>query len=248
MPKAKKLKVAKTQEEIDAGELPICVWKYTINNYTEADVSFVMRLVDATEVKRHVCGKEVGDKGTPHLQGAISLVCGKRYTPMKKLFPTAHLEKAIMVKDFSYELKGDVIVNVNNDQRTTGNKEANLVTYVENVKSGMNETNLLVIDPENALRYSSTLVKLLDEEGRKTRENIEVEVWYGGPGISKSHRALEMFPGAFRFDAYGSKFWDGHTDQKVLILNEFACGFNINECKKILDKQPLWLNVKFGGA
>ncbi|KAJ1641419.1 hypothetical protein T492DRAFT_831287 [Pavlovales sp. CCMP2436] len=57
-----------------------------------------------------------------------------------------------------------------------------------------------------------------------------------------------MYPGTFKYDGYESKFWDGYADQKVLILDEFSCGFRINDGKKVLDKQPFWLNIKFGGA
>ncbi|KAJ1622474.1 hypothetical protein T492DRAFT_885177 [Pavlovales sp. CCMP2436] len=82
-----------------------------------ADEAFVRLLVEPTKVKRHVCGKEVSANGNPHLQRAISWACGKHYTPKKKLFPKAHLEKAIMTKDFSYELKGEVVVNANHDRQ-----------------------------------------------------------------------------------------------------------------------------------
>ncbi|KAJ1634165.1 hypothetical protein T492DRAFT_837043 [Pavlovales sp. CCMP2436] len=95
MTKAKpKAVVVKTQEEIEAGKNPIRVWTYTINNYIEEELAFVKLLVEPSEVKRHVCGIEVGEGGTPHLQGAISWACGKRFTPMKKLFPRARLAKA----------------------------------------------------------------------------------------------------------------------------------------------------------
>ncbi|KAJ1637567.1 hypothetical protein T492DRAFT_950752 [Pavlovales sp. CCMP2436] len=102
MTKAKpKQAIVKTPEEIAAGESAIRVWTYTINNYTEEELAFVKLLVEPSEVKRHVCGIEVGENGTPHLQGAISWACAKRFTPMKKLFPRACIAKAIMTKDFS---------------------------------------------------------------------------------------------------------------------------------------------------
>ncbi|KAJ1620501.1 hypothetical protein T492DRAFT_847765 [Pavlovales sp. CCMP2436] len=155
-----------------------------------------------------------------------------------------------MTKDFSYCLKGDIVVNVNHDQRRSGNKTGELQAYIAAVAEGMNDTELLELDPELCLKHSSVLLraKLLDAEGRLARESIHVEVWYGGPGIGKSHRALQMYPAAFKYDGYDSGFWDGYTDQKVLILDEFSCGFCINDAKKVLDKQPYWLNIKFGGA
>mmetsp|Transcript_38635 Transcript_38635/g.95572 ORF Transcript_38635/g.95572 Transcript_38635/m.95572 type:complete len:104 (-) Transcript_38635:15-326(-) len=95
---------------------------------------------------------------------------------MKKLFPRANLSQAFST-DFSYEYKGEVIVDVQHDKRTVASKAGSLATYIENVKNGLNETELLASDPENCLKYSSTLVssKLMEAEGRKVRETIQVK-------------------------------------------------------------------------
>ena len=41
-----------------------------------------------------IYGREVGDEGTPHLQGYVQLKKITRLTGMKKLHPTAHWEVA----------------------------------------------------------------------------------------------------------------------------------------------------------
>lgn len=68
-------------------------WTITINNYTEDEMEFITQRF-AQLCTRLVVGKEVGDEGTPHLQGFCILRRVKRMAAMKKLFPRAHLEKS----------------------------------------------------------------------------------------------------------------------------------------------------------
>lgn len=63
-------------------------WCYTLNNYTDEDV---VRL-GALESKRHVCSKEVGESGTPHLQGYVRFEKPQRFSWWKNQFPKAHVE------------------------------------------------------------------------------------------------------------------------------------------------------------
>ena len=66
-------------------------WCLTINNAIDADIeATVARL----QVKYAVFGIESGREGTRHLQGYIHLVKKVRFTGIKKIFPTAHIERA----------------------------------------------------------------------------------------------------------------------------------------------------------
>ncbi|ALE29693.1 replication associated protein [Lake Sarah-associated circular virus-28] len=68
-------------------------WCYTFNNYSDADVERLKGCKDGIEV--HVFGKEVGDSGTPHLQGFIKFQSRKRAMFVKQLIGgNAHVEYA----------------------------------------------------------------------------------------------------------------------------------------------------------
>ena len=71
-------------------------WVFTLNNYTEHDVDALIALgTELQGIKYLIFAKEVGESGTPHLQGYVSLAERKRLPYLKDLIGTAaHLEIA----------------------------------------------------------------------------------------------------------------------------------------------------------
>lgn len=71
-------------------------WCFTVNNPTEEGRRIVQELIENDSVKYVVVGREVGESGTPHLQGFLSLVTRFRFNRVKALFGnlSPHLEVA----------------------------------------------------------------------------------------------------------------------------------------------------------
>lgn len=67
-------------------------WTLTVNNPTNAIKAQVDSLVSTSE--KWILGNEVGDSGTPHIQGYIRFKNQIRFSTLKKKVPTAHWEKA----------------------------------------------------------------------------------------------------------------------------------------------------------
>jgi len=69
-------------------------WCFTLNNYTEDDLVVVDGLIDACEECTYlIYGKEVGESGTPHLQGFVSFSKRLRLSQVRAVFPSnPHLE------------------------------------------------------------------------------------------------------------------------------------------------------------
>jgi len=72
---------------------PSIRWCFTLNNYTLDDMDMFSSIVPIY-CKKYIIGREIGEQGTPHLQGYIELK--KKARPMS-IFPSKsiHWEKAI---------------------------------------------------------------------------------------------------------------------------------------------------------
>lgn len=66
-------------------------WCFTINNYS---VDIIPQLHRDFSTAKYVIGKEVGESGTPHLQGFVEFKNAKSQKRMMKYMPRAHLTKA----------------------------------------------------------------------------------------------------------------------------------------------------------
>lgn len=68
-------------------------WCYTWNNYTQQDYSDIHEW-QTQQTQCYVMGEEVGESGTPHLQGYMYFKNQRTFNQMKKHWPKCHWEKA----------------------------------------------------------------------------------------------------------------------------------------------------------
>lgn len=61
-------------------------WSFTVNNYTDDDIAKVRSLGQRSGTKYLLYGKEVGESGTPHLQGHVSFSSQRHAASLHKLF------------------------------------------------------------------------------------------------------------------------------------------------------------------
>ena len=84
-------------------------WCFTLNNYTSDEVDMLSQIVDTNDTCVYIIfGKEVGESGTPHLQGVIAFSKRIYLSELKKLVSkTAHFELAREVKNACTYCKKD---------------------------------------------------------------------------------------------------------------------------------------------
>jgi len=68
-------------------------WSFTLNNYTEEEYDTITQACNNKDWK-YIIGKEVGESGTPHLQGFIEHTNAISFDLMKQILPRAHIEKS----------------------------------------------------------------------------------------------------------------------------------------------------------
>ncbi len=66
-------------------------WFFTLNNYTPEDIVDIPKWFEAQKTL-WVFQEEIGDNGTPHLQGCVMFNNAKKLTEMKRGIPRAHWE------------------------------------------------------------------------------------------------------------------------------------------------------------
>lgn len=64
-------------------------WEFTINNYTPTDTALLQQGYP-DQLRQLVYSREVGEDGTPHIQGYVRLLRQQRLSYVRKLFPRAH--------------------------------------------------------------------------------------------------------------------------------------------------------------
>lgn len=75
------------------GDSPASWWCFTTNNWDEKDKEDIK--VFAQKCSIFVCQSEVGEKGTPHIQGVFKFDKKIRFSGLKKIFQKSHFEKCI---------------------------------------------------------------------------------------------------------------------------------------------------------
>lgn len=68
-------------------------WCFTLNNYTEEEYENIKSNLHSNTIK-YIIGKEVGENGTPHLQGYCYYKEGKTFKYMKTINERIHWERA----------------------------------------------------------------------------------------------------------------------------------------------------------
>lgn len=73
-------------------------WVFTRNNYSEVDEQAVKQLSQLSTAWAY--GREIGEKGTPHLQGFLMLKCGMSHKALSKRLPSFWLEPKLKHSTF----------------------------------------------------------------------------------------------------------------------------------------------------
>ncbi|MBV6343414.1 hypothetical protein [Candidatus Magnetobacterium casense] len=71
--------------------LTTAFWEFTINNYTPTDIALLQQGYP-DQLRQLVYSREIGEDGTPHIQGYVRLLRQQRLSYVRKLFPRAHFK------------------------------------------------------------------------------------------------------------------------------------------------------------
>ena len=219
-------------------------WCFTLNNYTEEERQNILKHPLIAYVK---IGKEVGDNGTPHLQGYLQMANRKRLHQMKEVMPRAHFERQrgttdeadkYCEKDGDFESSGVITYN--------GVKRVDMVKAVYQTLDGISKEKLL---EEHGAGYIMNKRKIdcVVEEIRQEREiksrkieykEKDLRVWQ--QEVLKKLEEQNDRKILFVIDAVGGVGKSWFTDWMMGNRDTFAC-----ENMKTNDIKYHWKGEKF---
>lgn len=192
---------------------------FTLNNYEAADVA----RVDALPCRYMVYGKEVGESGTPHLQGFVMFKSQRHFASVRKALLGAHIESARQpYQAMEYCKKEGDFVERGDPPMSPVVKGQKGKEYWEEQLRLVKEGQMDSVDPKLQITHAKSLdyvrFKHLAKE-RRPPVPIASEWWYGPTGTGKSREARETYP-----DAYiklANKWWDHYEYEEVVLLEDF---------------------------
>lgn len=222
-------------------------WVFTINNYSSAEEDLVKAL--AQNCKYAICGREVGESGTPHLQGFLNLKKKMRFNAVKNaLGGRCHLEPArgddCQNRDYCSK-GGDILCEegepVKERQRT------DLTTAVKLLTETRDLTHVASACPEVFVKFHRGLKELLlyhPDMMQQRAWKTKVTVYCGSPGVGKSRLVYEMAPKAY-WKPRG-RWWDGYNFHEDVVLDDFYGWLPFDDLLRLCDRYPLRVETKGG--
>lgn len=202
-----------------------------MNNYPDTE------LVDGIDCRYVVYGKEVGESGTPHLQGAISFKAAKTLSAAIKALPGCHVEVAKSMEHAVAYCKKDGLVTERGkpmkSKKEQGEEEQD---RWKDMRSAAEEGRFSDI-PEKVQFLQPKLLTYHREKFLKSRALKDTEAqhlwYYGDSGTGKSKKARTDHPEAYLKTC--NKWWDGYLDHPTVIIEDFD-----SEHEKLCHHLKIW--------
>lgn len=213
---------------------------YTLNNPKQAEFD----ALKCIKCKYQVIGKEIGEKGTPHLQGFIYFENARSFNAVRKTIRRWHLEicKGNIEQNITYCKKDGEFIEIGEAPKQ--GKRNDLDAIKNDIMNGKKVEDLILEQPNAYHQYGRTLSKIEDITMRKKfRTEMTKGTWiWGETGAGKSHMAFENYtPETHYVYPNDGGWWDAYQQQKIVIFNDFRGEIKYNELLNIVDKWPYFV-------
>lgn len=245
-------------------------WIITLNNPTEDETRLVTAALTGRGVARASVGHEVGESGTPHLQGLVQLQNGRTLTAMKRWLGSKrwNLQVARSLQDAwdycrkgeqsheewaehgvegpSYGLNHVDVVTVG--ERPPEAPEDSWGQAVAMIEAGTSVLEVIRRFPGFARSISALLrleAEVATQQSRQWR-HLEVTYVWGAAGTGKTRAVMEGhgYDEVYRVTNWRNP-WDGYRGQDVVLFDEFRSQPTMSEMLNWLDGYPIDLPCRY---
>lgn len=230
---------------------------FTHNNWAEGDID---RIIEAWKEKAKyiVIGKEVGQEGTPHLQGYIQFKTAIRVKRASQVLKEAlakgcytEASKGSPDQNRTYCTKGDDYVEWGTIP--VQGKRQDLEAAYEDARSDIPMIDVADMHRSAFIRYHKGIKavrELHNEAEAEAWRTIRVVVHSGPTGCGKTKAAMEWLDGddkaPYKIQGRYLKWWDRYEGHKKIVIDEYNNNVAIDEMLALLDGYKLRLPVKGG--
>ena len=189
---------------------------FTLNNYTNEEVEKCHELVNLC--KYVVWGYEIGESGTPHLQGYAELIKRTRFASIKKILERAHIEtrRGTQKEAADYCKKDGDFVEFGKMKKQGERGDLNAAKQIA-LDDGMRGVARIV----NNIQAIKVAEKFL-EYNEPERDWKPTVVWIWGPtGSGKSRMARDITNDDVYTKNNGTKWWNGYDAHEDVIIDDF---------------------------
>lgn len=226
-----------------------CCW--TLNNYTETEVGLIQSYASGV---RYLCyAPEIGESGTPHLQGYVAWDNPRSLEKFKKdCGGRIHYEpytngSAQQNRDYCSGMVPKKGMKMNPGFLEWGElpTQGSRTDWAAAIQQLRTDDIVSVIDAQPQLapciraleRYKSLTLKPL-------KRNVEVIVLIGKTGTGKSSWAYDHYPELYAKP--DGQWFDGYSGQKTILLDDYYGSVSYPVLLKMCDRYPFNAPVKGG--
>ncbi len=221
---------------------------FTLNNY-DAKLEQHVKDFDCAYM---VFGHEVGESGTPHLQGYCELKKQTNFKTLKKDFPTgAHIEprKGSARQASDYCKKDGKDVYESGSMKSPGTRN-DIHDLKKSLDDGMRGVDLWDAHLGTMLKYHKGVAKYISMKNNDNKfRPVRVEVYWGDAGSGKSSTCYKLDPGLYKLpppSSGGTIWFDGYAGESTLLLDDFYGGIKYSYLLQLLDGYAMHLQIKGG--
>lgn len=207
-------------------------------------------------VKYAIWQREIGESGTPHLQGYVE--CTKRMTlnQMKKLVPElegAHWEtrkgRRDQARDYcrKEESRAEGPWEFGDWAARAGSQgeRSDLLELHALAKAGTRTVDVMEMMPAAYMRYAKQYAHVASLYAKVEYLPREVVVHYGPTGAGKTRLALAS-DDLWMKPACDSNWYDGYVGQETAVIDEFTGQMSLHTLLRLLDCYKFFVPVKGG--
>lgn len=223
-------------------------WCFTLNNYTEEDLTFWDSAVLNNVVTYVLYAKEVGQEcGTPHLQGYLELAKKKTLKGLKStLQATIHLEvaKGSLAQQVAYISKQSTPVTFGTPMAQ--GKRNDLEEVKDLLDSGASMAAIAETHFSNFIRYERGFRSYINlSRQSRNRDPPEVYALVGKPGTGKTRYVHDKHEDIWSWG--GDRWFDGYDGHEIALFDDFDGGdLSYRMLLRVLDRYPMKVPVKGG--